>query len=49
MLPTMNFNRKLVKIGKILQPQRGKYLSIYGKIALVISLKASLIQVLLEP
>ena len=30
----MNFNRKLVKINKILQPWRGKYLSTYGKLAL---------------
>ena len=37
----MNFNRKLVKIDKILQPWRGKYLSIYGKIALINSLVIS--------
>ena len=30
-LSTMNFNRKLVNIDKILQPRRGKYLSFYGK------------------
>ena len=40
-LSTMNFNRQLVKIDKILQPWRGKYLSIYGKIALIISLVIS--------
>ena len=37
-LSTMNFNRNLVKIDKILQPWRGKYLSMYGKIALINSL-----------
>ena len=40
-LATMNFNRKLVKIDNILQPWRGKYLSIYGKIALINSLVIS--------
>jgi hypothetical protein len=30
-LSTMNLIRKLVKIDKILQPWRGKYLSIYGR------------------
>jgi hypothetical protein len=37
----MNFNRKLVKIDKILQPWRGKNLSIYGAIALIKSLAMS--------
>ena len=37
-LSTMNFNRKLVKLDKILQPWRGKNLSFYGKITLINSL-----------
>jgi hypothetical protein len=40
-LSTMHFNRKLVKIDKILQPRRGKYPSIQAKIALINSLVIS--------
>jgi hypothetical protein len=40
-LSTLNFNRKLVKINKILQPWRGTYLSIYGKIPQINSLVIS--------
>ena len=40
-LTTINFNRKLAKIDKILQPWRGKYFCIYGKIPLIISLVLS--------
>ena len=39
-LSSLNFNRKH-KIDKILQPWRGKYLFIYGKIALINSLVIS--------
>ena len=38
---TVNFHNKLKKIDKILQPWRGKMLSIYGKIALINSLVVS--------
>lgn len=37
-ISTLNFNNKLSKITKILQPWKGKYLTIYGKITLINSL-----------